>query len=81
MRLKKGGCYIIMNPFASITVPEHIIFHEAAHHGQKIGEETHGPEWAGRLRSFYVKTGFPLPASTMFESFAELCKLKIRGRL
>ena len=32
---KSGRCYLVINSYADIGVPEHVILHEAAHHGQK----------------------------------------------
>jgi len=78
VQLKGRCCYVIINSHASISVPEHIILHEAAHHGQKSGKESHGPEWANRLLQLYKQTGISLPRATKFESFAKLCDLAIR---
>ena len=77
--LKSGRCYLVINSYADISVPEHIILHEAAHHGGKSGEKSHGPEWANRLLRMYEETGISLPGSTKHESFAKLCNLRLRG--
>jgi hypothetical protein len=75
---KSGRCYLVINSYADIGVPQHVILHEAAHHGQKSGKESHGPEWANRLLQLYKQTGISLPSATKFESFAKLCDLAIR---
>jgi hypothetical protein len=70
--MKKGNCYILINACTAISRPEHIILHEAAHHGQRRSRQSHGPSWAKKLLSLYQQAGIRLPRTTRFKAFARL---------
>ncbi len=78
IRLKRGGCVILVDSGASISAPQHIILHEAAHHDEDKRERPHGHKWARRLLRLYKVTNTPLPRSTKFESFRKLANLHVR---
>jgi hypothetical protein len=83
-------CYITVNPEVDFRNPEHLILHEGAHHraiepyldaeldGQchHTGWNGHCEHWAQILCDMYKETGYKLPYSTSFETFAEIAGIK-----